>query len=129
MSNISPQLPQFNRGVWSRLERQVRRFALREKRLVVVTGPVLPDVKLRTIGANRVTVPELYYKVIYDTTPPEKMIAFVLPNASSSADLRSFAFTVDQVEELTKLDFFRDLPEPLQRTLESSISIDSWDWR
>ena len=129
MSNISPQTPQFNRGVWSRLERQVRRFALREKRLVVVTGPILPEVKLRTIGVNRVTVPDLYYKVIYDTTPPEKMIAFVLPNEKSFADLRSFAVPVDRVEELTGLDFFRDLPEPLQRTLESSISPDSWDWR
>ena len=30
-----------------------------------------------------------YYKVIYDTAPPEKMIAFVLPNKGSSADLRT----------------------------------------
>ena len=57
MSNMSPQAPQFNRGIWSKLEKQVRHFATREKRIVVVTGPILPAEKTITIGANRVTVP------------------------------------------------------------------------
>ena len=39
MSNMSPQTPQFNRGIWSKLEKQVRHFATREKRIVVMTGP------------------------------------------------------------------------------------------
>ena len=91
MSNMSPQKPQFNRGIWSRLEKQVRHFARKEKRIVIVTGPILPAEKTVTIGANRVTVPEYYYKVIYDITPPEKMIGFILPNKGSKADLRTFA--------------------------------------
>ena len=69
MSNMSPQTPQFNRGIWSKLEKQVRYFATKEKWIVVVTGPILPAEKTITIGANRVTVPQYYYKVIYDTTP------------------------------------------------------------
>ena len=128
MSNMSPQAPQFNRGVWSRLEKQVRHFAKREKRIVVVTGPILPSEKTITIGANRVTVPEYYYKVIYDTTPPEKMIGFVLPNKGSKADLRTFAVTVDRVEELTGLDFFSTVPQTKQEQLERTISVESWDW-
>ena len=78
---------------------------MKEKRIVVVTGPILPAEKTITIGANRVTVPQYYYKVIYDTTPPEKMIGFVLPNKGSNADLRTFVVTVDRVEDLTGLDF------------------------
>ena len=128
MSNMSPQVPQFNRGVWSRLEKQVRHFAVREKRIVVVTGPVFPAEKTVAVGANRVTVPRYYYKVIYDTTPPEKMIAFVLPNEGSSADLRTFAVTVDRVEELTGLDFFSAIPQPKQERLERTITVESWDW-
>ncbi len=73
---------------------------------MVVTGPILPAEKTITIGANRVTVPQYYYKVIYDTTPPEKMIGFVLPNKGSSADLRTFVVTVARVAALTGLDFF-----------------------
>ncbi|MBR2963281.1 MAG: DNA/RNA non-specific endonuclease, partial [Lentisphaeria bacterium] len=128
MSNMSPQAPQFNRGIWSKLEKQVRYFATKEKRIVVVTGPILPAEKTITIGANRVTVPQYYYKVIYDTTPPEKMIGFVLPNKGSSADLRTFVVTVDQVEELTGLDFFSAVPKEKQEQLERTITVENWHW-
>ena len=128
MSNMSPQAPQFNRGIWRRLEKQVRHFAAREKRIVVVTGPILPAEKTVTIGANRVTVPQYYYKVIYDTTPPEKMTGFVLPNKGSTADLRTFAVTVDRVEELTGLDFFCSLPQPKQEQLERTLTVENWHW-
>ena len=45
MSNMSPQAPQFNRGIWSKLEKLFRHFATKEKRIVVVTGPILPAEK------------------------------------------------------------------------------------
>ena len=77
---------------------------------------------------NRVTVPKYYYNVIYDTTPPEKMIGFILPNKGSKADLRTFAVTVDCVENLTGLDFFSSVPQPKQKQLERTISVESWDW-
>ena len=128
MSNMSPQAPQFNRGIWSKLEKQVRHFATKEKRIVVVTGPILPAEKTITIGANRVTVPQYYYKVIYDTTPPEKMIGFVLPNRGSSADLRTFVVTVDKVEEVTGLDFFSAVPKEKQEQLERTITVENWHW-
>ena len=128
MSNMSPQAPQFNRGIWSKLEKQVRHFATKEKRIVVVTGPILPAEKTITIGANRVTVPQYYYKVIYDTTPPEKMIGFVLPNKGSNADLRTFVVTVDRVEELTGLDFFSTVPKDKQEQMERTITVENWDW-
>ena len=128
MSNMSPQAPQFNRGIWSKLEKQVRHFATKEKRIVVVTGPILPAEKTITIGANKVTVPQYYYKVIYDTTPPEKMIGFVLPNKGSNADLRTFVVTVDRVEEMTGLDFFSTVPKEKQEQLERTITVENWHW-
>ena len=36
MSNISPQAPQFNRGVWKELEEQVRAWAIRDKGIYVI---------------------------------------------------------------------------------------------
>lgn len=114
--------------MWSKLEKQVRHFATKEKRIVVVTGPILPAEKAITIGANKVTVPQYYYKVIYDTTPPEKMIGFVLPNKGSNADLRTFVVTVDRVEELTGLDFFSTVPRDKQEQLERTITVENWHW-
>ena len=128
MSNMSPQSPDFNRGVWKLLEEQVRSFAVAEGDIYVVTGPVLPKTKTLTIGANKVTVPSAYYKVIYDRSPPEKMLGFVLPNEGSSRPLKDFAVTVDKVEEITGLDFFSELPPEKQAQLEGSITVNAWPW-
>lgn len=128
MSNMSPQRPQFNRGIWGKLEKQIRYFANRERMIVVVTGPILPDTPTLTIGRNKVTVPEYYYKVVYDLTPPQKMIGFVLPNKGSQESLASFAVTVDHVEKLTGLDFFSLVPKQKQEELEKTISVESWAW-
>ena len=95
----------------------------------MVTGPILPKTKTITIGSSKVTVPDAYYKVIYDRTPPEKMIGFILPNAGSSKRLQDFAVTVDAVEQATGLDFFNLLPQPQQEQLENQISINAWKWQ
>ena len=126
MSNMSPQKPAFNRGIWKDLEALVRSFAITERKIVVVTGPILPKEKTVTIGANKVTVPTHYYKVIFDLTPPQKMIAFILPNEGSDKLLREFAVSVDAVEKATGLDFFSKLPKEKQKQLESSFSIRAW---
>ena len=127
MSNMSPQKPAFNRGIWKRLEEQVRQIAIREKAIYVVTGPILPKKKTVTIGANQVTVPTHYYKVIFDLTPPRKMIGFILPNEGSDRPLEDFAVTVDVVEKATGLDFFSALPKAVQKRLESTITVSAWE--
>jgi endonuclease G len=128
LSNMSPQRGEFNRGIWKDLEAQVRSFAISEGDIYVVTGPVLPQKKSLTIGASQVTVPGSYYKVVWDRTPPEKMIGFILPNEGSTKSLQSFAVTVDEVELKTGLDFFSMLPKEQQEALESNITIDAWKW-
>ena len=127
-SNMSPQVPAFNRGIWKRLEEQVRKFALQEGEIMVVTGPVLPKEKSITIGNNKVTVPDRYYKVVYELTPPQKMIGFIIPNSGSTRPLQDFAVTVDAVEKETGLDFFSLVPRQEQDRLESTITLDAWSW-
>lgn len=117
-----------NRGIWADLENQIRTFAVSEGDIYVVTGPILPETKTKTIGASKMTVPDAYYKVVYDTTEPEKMIGFILPNENSSKSLKSFAVTVDAVEMATGLDFFSELPQDKQNRLESSIDVNAWKW-
>lgn len=131
MSNISPQTPKFNRGIWSRLEKQVRDFALTENEIYVITGPVFKndDTHLISIGKNNpIIVPYAYYKVIYDLTPPQKMIAFIIPNTGSKKSLAQFAVTVSTVEQMTGLEFFPNLSEEKKKSLEATISITDWSW-
>ena len=126
MSNMSPQKPAFNRGIWKDLEALVRYFAITERKIVVITGPILPKKKSVTIGTNQVTVPTHYYKVIFDLTPPQKMIGFILPNEGSNEPLATFAVTVDAVEKATGLDFFSKVPKEEQERLERTISTKAW---
>jgi endonuclease G len=59
-SNMSPQLPAFNRGIWKMLEEKVRDWALENDSILIVTGPILSSKnqkKLATIGPNSVAVP------------------------------------------------------------------------
>lgn len=129
MSNMSPQKPECNRGIWVDLESQVRDFARREKEVFIVTGPVFYSGKpVKSIGVNnRVSVPHAYYKVVYDLTPPCKMIGFIIPNSGSNKKLQDFAVTVSTVERETGLTFFSKLSAD-QAALKRTISISDWNW-
>jgi len=125
MSNISPQVPDFNRGIWKELESTVRGWAKKERQLYVVTGPVFKDNK-DTIGKEEVLVPGYYFKIIYDPTDEPKMIAFVLPNEKSERPLTDFAVTGDKAEQLTGFDFFPQLPDDLENKLEGEVQFAGW---
>jgi endonuclease G len=127
LSNMSPQDPSFNRGIWSKLESVVRSWCVEEDTIYVVTGPVFKN-NIGTIGVNQVTVPGYYYKAILDITGEKKMIGLVLPNAKSSANLESFVITIDSLESLTKIDFFPGLPDNIEKNLESKSEKAKWDF-
>lgn len=127
LSNMCPQTHAFNAGIWSDLEEAVRSIAYEDERVYVVTGPVLTDGPYDTIGENKVAVPNYFYKVILDYTYPTiKAIGFVLPHENSKEPLSYFALTVDQVEEITGLDFFPLLPDDEEAKIESSLDTSLW---
>jgi len=125
MSNISPQKPDFNRGIWKELESSVRVWAKKEHKIIVVTGPVFKDNK-GTIGKDEVLVPGYFYKVILDLTGEPRIIAFLLPNEKSDRPIKDFAVTTDEVERLTGFDYFSELPDSLETKLESKVELGGW---
>jgi endonuclease G len=128
MSNMSPQEPSFNRGVWSKLEESVRTWAGQDSLIYVVTGPVFKD-SMKYIGKkNHVAVPWGFYKVILDYRKGQKpkAIGFILPNAGSNDSLAHFAVAVDSVEKITGVDFFPGLPNRIEKKVERSYDILDW---
>jgi endonuclease G len=127
MSNMSPQEPDFNRGIWEKLESRVRTWVKRDEALYIVTGPVLKG-KMAYIGKkNKVAVPTMYYKVVLDLQEPEiKAIGFLMKNEGSNKSLQSFAVTIDEIEKETGLDFFPQLPDDMEKTLEGSMDVKMW---
>lgn len=124
LSNMSPQMPGFNRGKWSTVEDQVRTWALAFDGLDVSTGPIFKD-NIGTIGVDKVTVPGYYYKVLYSESK-KIMLGLILPNASSSKSLEQFVVPVDQIEQQTGVDFFPGLEDKLENQLEGSVSLVGW---
>ena len=127
-SNISPQVPELNRGSWSMLENQVREWSIDAKELYIVTGPVLED-GLPTLpqGTHRVSIPKLYYKIILDYFLPEyKATAFLFPNRDVYYDLSQFNVSIDSIEKITGIDFFPSLPDTLEARLEIQKGLKQW---
>ena len=126
LSNISPQEPGFNRGIWRDLEARVRDWANLHGEVFVVTGPVLQE-QLPRIGPNEVSVPEYYYKVVVDLQPPEiEGVGFILPNGSADQLLGRYAVTIDSVEAVTGFDFFPVVMDSVEEEIERNISGEHW---
>ncbi len=128
MSNMSPQKIPFNGGIWRELEESVRDWAYKNDELYIVTGPVLNTITKYIGKESKVGVPKLYYKVILDIKgDSKKAIGFIMKNEVSAAPIMEFAKTLDEVEDITGLDFFSNLlTEELENKLESNIDIKLW---
>ena len=125
MSNMSPQVGAFNRGVWARLEDQVRKWAVEDDTIYVATGPVFVN-NIGDIGENKVTVPGFYYKVVY-SPKRNRMQAFLLPNKEGlKAKWATYAISVDLLEWLTSIDFFADMEDVAEAELECVNDYEAW---
>lgn len=129
MSNMSPQMPTFNRGIWKKLESLIREWAIKENELYIVTGPIIQPGYSQIGYMNKVAVPQYYYKVIlrYEKKN-KKAIGLILPNEGSQQPLSTFAVSVDSVESMTGLDFFPNLPDDEEKEIESTLQRWKWQW-
>jgi endonuclease G len=128
-SNMSPQAPSFNRGIWKKLEELVRTWAIENNAVYVVTGPVLTE-GLGTIGPNKVSIPNYYYKVVLDYNEPNiKGIGFILANNGSKEQLQYYAVSIDSVEKITGINFFPLLQDDQEELIEKTICIKCWSWK
>lgn len=128
MSNMSPQKPSFNRGIWKKLEEQVRKWGRSSDSIFVVTGPILNNIK-KSIGPNKVSVPDYYYKVLLKfKNSRSNGIAFLLKNEASKAPLKSFAIPVDSIEKITQINFNPSINSTIEAEIESTFNISDWEF-
>lgn len=129
MSNMSPQLPQFNRGVWASLEHWVREQAKEHKKIYVVTGPVFVN-NLGVISSKKITIPGYFYKTVlrFDGTTA-KTIAFLLPQVGAVGNIEDYVVAVNTIETLTGLDFYPALSNSIENKAESQIELKTWGFK
>lgn len=127
-SNISPQLHDFNGGIWNRLEQKVRYWATKYDGIYVVTGGILHP-SLQTIGKEKVSVPNYFYKILLDYSNGQyRMIAFLVPSKKSDKPLYDFVVSVDTVEKMTGIDFFPKLDDKIENNLEKASNYKAWSF-
>lgn len=127
-SNMSPQLPEFNREGWGELENMMRGYMYHNPNtmLYVVTGPVLEDgLPVIERSTNKVSIPKLFFKVVIDLKN-KRAIGFILPNQRLSYPIETFAKPIDEIEEITGIDFFHNLDDALESELEKMDDIQPW---
>ena len=129
LSNICPQKPKLNRGIWKDLEEQCRLWAMDNGSLLIVTGPVMTD-DMKRLGKNRVAIPKSFYKVLcYHTGSGYKGIAFLFENRDYKKNsLKSMAIPIDSVERVTGIDFFPSIPDGEEKEIERTVDWDSWSF-
>lgn len=126
LSNICPQNPNLNGGVWKDLEEQVRDLASQKGKIFVACGPIVNDMS-NTIGENKVVVPQAFYKVLLQEENGEiHTIGFVYENVSGRKPMSTYAMTVDEVENLTNIDFFPSLPNKIENKVEAEVDFSQW---
>ena len=64
-TNCCPQLHNLNAGDWNELEGKCRKWAQQYGGVYIVSGPLLLNKKHKTIGKNKVVVPEAFFKVVH----------------------------------------------------------------
>ena len=141
LTNVSPQSRYLNSGVWNDIEKSCRRWALRYGKVYVVAGPIFfKKSEKGSIGRNRVTVPDAFFKVILclDSARP-KAIGFVCRNEKEAAAQTGYVkngkkrpkrelyvHSVDEVERITGYDFFPSLPDDIESEVEARADPDEW---
>jgi len=139
MSNVIPQKPALNQGLWRNLEASAVLDLAREKDgLWVITGPVyttgariagtdrrlLPWTKksVYTTGARiagTVEIPAACYKILVWDEDGLHAAAFMVPQGvDRSAKAQDFKVSIDEIEAATGFDFFAGLPDEVENELE-----------
>jgi endonuclease G len=108
LANMIPQNPQNNRHIWAEIESAVRRLAVKDGELYVITGPAFLGQDLQKIG--NVLVPTYIYKVVYSPRR-QQAAAYFIKNEDTS---RYQALSVTQLENTLRIDLLPGVPKRIK---------------
>jgi DNA/RNA endonuclease G (NUC1) len=137
MTNIIPQAPDNNQGPWADLENYLRTL-LNENEIYIVAGGAGvggtgSNGAATTIVSGNVTVPAQTWKValvipkgdsdVSRVTAATRTIAVIMPNTQGirNEDWRNYLTSVDAVEALTGYDFYENLPDAIENSVEAGV--------
>lgn len=130
LSNITPQQKDLNQGPWMKLEKSIRDLVRTDREVWVMTGP-LYETEMEPLpqADEEHQIPSGYWKIVAVGTRGKtsnlEVTAFIMGQETArGADFRDFIARIDEVENRSGLDFFRELPSHVETQIESVLG--SW---
>lgn len=127
LTNMCPQNANLNRGIWEKIESRCRGWARHYGEVYITAGPIFYSKDYKTIGANKVGVPDAFYKVVLCLNKRPKALGFIFPNTEPEFDnIENYMVSVDEVETKTKIDFFHNLVDSVEDKVEAKSDLNIW---
>lgn len=132
MTNIMPMVGNFNGKLWAKLEAQVRTWGKNCDTLYICKGGTIDDeshILARTIGNH--IVPKYFFMALFRVTSKgTSAIGFWMEHLNedrSNDKLSMYAKSIDQLEILTGIDFFCNVPDETENKVESILRLSDWN--
>ena len=125
LTNLCVQAEKLNTGSWQKLERKCHDLAIKCGCLYIVAGPIFNN-RNPSAYMGEIAIPDAFYKVVLCMEGTPKAIGFIYDNTNESHNMQDAVRTVDQIEELTGIDFFPQLPNKIEDVVESQADLNDW---
>lgn len=119
LTNICPQTPELNRGIWETLESHTRNIAKSGKGdLYVVAGPLEFTDTWIGKGDRLIRVPSKFFKVMCNPTE-RRGVGYIMENTKNPGTDPSWCTcSIDSIESLTGFDFFDWIQDDIENAIE-----------
>ena len=141
MSNISPQSGNgFNQSgsAWNTGEDKVQAWGYNISRstdtLYVVKGGTIGEGMLKGYIKNEIAIPKYFFMaVLFRSGDNYKAIGFYMPHENlkddpDKKDPKKYLMSIDALEQETGIDFFHNLPDNIENTVEATYNVNDWQW-
>jgi len=131
MSNIAPQSPSLNRGVWREIEHRIADFWTARWGEIWVVAGCISESAGETVSGTEIDVPRKFYQVVVAQKGMDvRALAVVIPQeVEPRAWPTRHLVTIDELEKMSGLDFLPELPEFIQSPLEAELPSRLWPVR
>lgn len=134
LTNMQPMVEGFNAKVWANMEAAVRNFAKKNNYGICDTlyvckgGTIDSESNIITRIAGKLIVPKYYFMALLAVKNGTYHAAglWIEHKASNDENLAKYAVTIDELEEKTGIDFFCNLPDDKEKTVESTAVATSY---
>ena len=141
MSNISPQSGNgFNQSgsAWNTGEDKVQAWGYNISRstdtLYVVKGGTIGEGMIKGYIKNEIAIPKYFFMaVLFRIGDNYKAIGFYMPHENlkddpDKKDPKKYLMSIDALEQETGIDFFHNLPDNIENTVEATYNVNDWQW-